>query len=109
MLCAGNVHFNASVLQLHKHSKIFALTIGLSFMHDQWCYFYCSLGGERPRFTAARECYEETLGILGNTKELAAALKDFKTNNCFKVLSYCDMVFAIVCVMFTLNFLFLRY
>ena len=35
--------------------------------------------------TAARECCEETLGILGSTEELSAALADFKTNNCFKV------------------------
>ena len=46
---------------------------------------YSSLRRERPRTTAARECYEETLGILGTSAELATALRDFKTNNCFKV------------------------
>lgn len=47
----------------------------------------CSLFREHPRLTAARECYEETLGILGTSEELATALSDFKTNNCFKVVS----------------------
>ena len=47
----------------------------------------CSLFREHPRLTAARECYEETLGILGTSEELAASLSDFKTNNCFKVIS----------------------
>lgn len=40
---------------------------------------------EKPRYTAARECYEETFGILGSASSLAAALKDFVTNNAFKV------------------------
>lgn len=45
----------------------------------------CRSWSEGPHLTAARECYEETLGILGTVKQLADALKDFKTNNCFKV------------------------
>ena len=49
------------------------------------CFCACSFKREWPRYTAARECCEETLGILGSTSELAAALKDFKANNCFKV------------------------
>lgn len=49
---------------------------------------YCRVRREKPRYTAARECFEETLGILGTTEELAEALKDFKTNNCFKVYTY---------------------
>ena len=40
---------------------------------------------EKPRHTAARECYEETFGILGSASSLSAALKDFITNNAFKV------------------------
>ena len=50
----------------------------------------CSLRRESPRLTAARECSEETLGILGNASELAAALIDFKTNNSFKVYAECS-------------------
>jgi hypothetical protein len=42
---------------------------------------------EGPRLTAARECYEETLGILGTAKQLADTLTDFRTNNCFKVVN----------------------
>lgn len=42
---------------------------------------------EKPRYTAARECYEETFGILGSASSLAAALKDFVTNNAFKVVN----------------------
>lgn len=57
---------------------------------------------EKPRHAAARECYEETLGVLGSASDLAAALKKFEENNVFKVSSnpntdhfqiqYCDVV-----------------
>ena len=40
---------------------------------------------ERPRYTAARECYEETLGILGDTDHLASLLGSFAENNVFEV------------------------
>lgn len=40
---------------------------------------------ERARQTAARECYEETLGILGSALVLQQQLEDYKTNNVFKV------------------------
>ena len=42
---------------------------------------------EKPRHAAARECYEETLGVLGSASDLAAALKSFEENNVFKVCS----------------------
>ena len=49
--------------------------------------FYNSYPGcrEKPRHAAARECYEETLGVLGSASDLAAALKSFEENNVFKV------------------------
>ena len=40
---------------------------------------------ERARYTAARECCEETLGILGSKRSLVTQLEDYKTNNAFKV------------------------
>ena len=40
---------------------------------------------ERPRYTAARECYEETLGILGETDHLASLLDNCAENNVFEV------------------------
>ncbi len=40
---------------------------------------------EKPRFTAARECWEETFGILGSFRQLSTSLKDFTANNVFKV------------------------
>ena len=54
---------------------------------------YSRVDRERPRTTAARECSEETLEVLGSTKELMTALADFKTNNCFKV--SCAMAFTL--------------
>ena len=75
------------------------LTLGLIFK-ESVCMAYCSylrcqaaciscrFSREGPRWTAARECYEETLGVLGTTRQLSDALLDFKTNNCFKVCQY---------------------
>ena len=40
---------------------------------------------ERPRNTAARECYEETLGVVGRERELYERLGDYKRNHVFKV------------------------
>ena len=40
---------------------------------------------ERAKYTAARECYEETFGILGKTKHLVSMLENYKENNVFKV------------------------
>lgn len=40
---------------------------------------------ERPRYTAARECFEETLGILGETDHLASLLDNRTENNVFEV------------------------
>lgn len=42
---------------------------------------------EYARQTAARECYEETLGILGDARSLCAMLEDYTTNNVFKVVN----------------------
>ena len=59
--------------------------------HITYCYSdWCDFGGlknarEVPRYTAARECCEETLGVLGRTKHLMECLEDFCTNNAFKV------------------------
>ncbi len=47
--------------------------------------FLLTLSSEPARHTAARECYEETLGVLGSTKTLVSMLEDYKTNNVFKV------------------------
>ena len=44
---------------------------------------------ESPEETAARECYEETLGIFGDTVKLLHDIRDHKTNNIFKVLCNC--------------------
>ena len=40
---------------------------------------------EKPRLTAARECEEETLGVLGGEEELYKLLGDYKNNHVFKV------------------------
>ena len=40
---------------------------------------------ERAKYTAARECYEETLGILGKTRHLVSMLENYEENNVFKV------------------------
>ncbi len=45
-----------------------------------WC-----LSREKPRQTAARECFEETLGVLGDAKELFEKLGKYKENHVFKV------------------------
>lgn len=42
---------------------------------------------EYARHTAARECYEETLGVLGDTASLCRLLEDYTTNNVFKVVN----------------------
>jgi len=42
---------------------------------------------ERPRHTAARECDEETLGVVGREKELYQRLGEYKRNHVFKVSS----------------------
>ena len=51
---------------------------------------------EKPRHAAARECYEETLGVLGSASDLAAALKNFEENNVFKVPTQATFRFSIV-------------
>ena len=65
-------------------------------------YNLCPGSREKPCHAAARECNEETLGVLGSASDLAAALKDFEENNVFKVCSnpntchfqiqYCEVV-----------------
>ena len=50
-------------------------------------YIYCS---ERPNMTAARECYEETLGVLGQTDHLLSLLENREGNNVFQV-SRCEL------------------
>ena len=40
---------------------------------------------EWPRYTAARECYEETLGVLGEADHLASLLNNCAENNVFEV------------------------
>ena len=42
---------------------------------------------EYARHTAARECFEETLGIMGTSQALCMVLEDYKTNNVFKVVN----------------------
>ena len=42
---------------------------------------------ERAKYTAARECYEETLGIFGSNKSLVSMLENYVENNVFKVSS----------------------
>lgn len=41
---------------------------------------------ERPKGTAARECYEETLGVLGDKQSLTELLTNYEDNNSFKVM-----------------------
>ena len=48
-------------------------------------HLWCLLCREYPKQTAARECYEETLGVLGDKKSLTEMLTNFKENNSFKV------------------------
>ena len=43
---------------------------------------------ESPAETAARECCEETMGMFGDTATLLANIRDYKTNNVFKVVTY---------------------
>ena len=52
---------------------------------------------ETPAETAARECYEETLGVLGTSKDLLESLRSYTITNTFKVrcinmkvLSHCN-------------------
>ena len=40
---------------------------------------------ETPSETAARECYEETLGVLGTSKNLLESLRSYTETNAFKV------------------------
>ena len=42
---------------------------------------------EHPRETAARECSEETLKVLGDSASLFKLLGDYKTNNVFRVVN----------------------
>ena len=54
-------------------------------MHLNECihmHMYCS---ERPGRTAARECFEETLGVLGQTDHLLSLLEKKEENNVFQV------------------------
>ena len=55
-------------------------------------YYVCHIGclpimcySEQPRYTAARECFEETLGVLGGTDHLASLLENCQLNNVFEV------------------------
>ena len=58
----------------------------ITYGYQAWCDFGGLKGSrEQPRYTAARECYEETLGVLGKTKHLMGALENFAENNAFKV------------------------
>ena len=51
-----------------------------------------SMCSERPSGTAARECYEETLGVLGQTEQLLSLLENREGNNVFQVSeSYMDL------------------
>ena len=52
---------------------------------------------EKARYTAARECYEETLGIFGKTKHLASMLAEYEENNVFKV-RFVARLFVIILV-----------
>ena len=45
----------------------------------------CYSRRERPKATAARECYEETLGVLGDKQTLVDMLVNYEGNNIFKV------------------------
>ncbi len=47
---------------------------------------YCSVR-ETPAQTAARECFEESLGIFGSSDHLLHSLRNYKENNVFKVQS----------------------
>ena len=50
------------------------------------CVCVCVCGfSEQSRYTAARECYEETLGILGETDHLASLLDNCAENNVYEV------------------------
>jgi 8-oxo-dGTP pyrophosphatase MutT (NUDIX family) len=56
---------------------------------------WCDFGGlvsnfrfrETPSVTAARECYEETLGVIGSSDHLLKSLRNYKVNNAFKVIN----------------------
>ena len=57
---------------------------------DKICNFIIQLTinchcSERPRYTAARECYEETLGVLGQTDHLVSLLENSEQHNVFEV------------------------
>ena len=40
---------------------------------------------ESPAQTAARECYEETMGVIGSSDHLLTSLRNYSENNVFKV------------------------
>ena len=46
---------------------------------------FSDIRNETPSETAARECYEETLGVLGTSKDLLESLRSYTETNAFKV------------------------
>ena len=49
------------------------------------CISYSPFFKETPAEAAARECAEETMGVLGTKEYLLKSLRDYQRNNVFKV------------------------
>lgn len=66
-------------------SKVSGMTIKIQIVQPAkvLCYYYGYR--ESPRETASRECAEETFGVLGGSQHLLQLLKDYQSNNVFKV------------------------
>ena len=47
--------------------------------------FHVTLCRETPAETAARECFEESLGVFGTVDHLLQSLRKYEDNNVFKV------------------------
>ena len=75
-------------------------------IYNYRCAIHSHPSREKARYTAARECHEETLGIFGKTKHLASTLAEFEENNVFKVsniLMTSDQYFATIIMLIAIH------
>ena len=77
-----------------KVSKIFCLFSCYVFCLMNVCFCFCApnshLFREAPAEAAARECAEETMGVLGTKDHLLQSLRNYEQNNVFKVSTVAD-------------------
>ena len=76
---------------VHVHVFIsYNIVLGIMLCGSHYIVCTCtqnslSLYSEQSKRTAARESYEETLGVLGTTDDLLTLLENNKENNVFEV------------------------